>query len=188
MRRFLPRHCPRHNRIISHTLSTPTPTPTTPRQQYFRHHRITNFFLQPRHTRIHPRSRHNQTRRRRNTLKQRLRLRSHRSTQRTRDRTTGTDERDRREEQGALDRGEGEPVLDLDDNDAAPDVTTKPGGTARLALLVPGLKRSTSSCRLSSWAAKSLLEEKHSLHHPAPPLHQHQVKNHCPPSNGCLET
>ena len=59
--------------------------------------------------------------------------------------------------------------LDLDDNDndndAGPDspppldVTTKPG-TARLALLVPGLKRPASSCRSpSSWTAKSLLEE-----------------------------
>jgi len=39
-------------------------------------------------------------------------------------------------------------------------VTIKPGGTTRLALLVPGFKRPTSSCRLSSWAAKSLLEDK----------------------------
>ena len=75
---------------------------------------------------------------------------------------TGTDERDRREE-GALDRGEEEPVLDLDDDDGdtapdsppPPDVTTKTG-TVRLALLVPGPKRPTSSCRSSSsLAAKS---------------------------------
>jgi len=87
-------------------------------------------------------------------------------------RIAGTDECDRREGKGVLDRGEEEPVLDLDldlddnDNEAAPppppppspDVSTEPG-TARLALLVPGLKRPASSCRSLSWAAKSLLEE-----------------------------